>query len=141
MWIEEPASKEPEMCEKEVVPMRDLTGLVVKTILQEEMMKVASEKVKFSKNLSARVLSVGDDDFLGSPVEIEGLVDRMREGWKVWKKKGGDKDRNFELKYIKYLPVRSDVIDIIELQVSENDGTLVNFASGVTTVTLHFKHE
>ena len=47
----------------------------------------------------------------------------------------------YEPKHILYLPVRVDVMDIIETQVAENDGTLVNFASGVTTVTLHFKYE
>ena len=47
----------------------------------------------------------------------------------------------YEPKHILYLPVRVDVMDIIETQLAENDGTLVNFASGVTTVTLHFKYE
>ena len=47
----------------------------------------------------------------------------------------------YEPKHILYLPVRVDVMDIIETQVAENDGALVNFASGVTTVTLHFKYE
>ena len=32
-------------------------------------------------------------------------------------------------------------MDIIETQVAENDGTLVEFASGLTTLTLHFKHD
>ena len=40
-----------------------------------------------------------------------------------------------------YLPVRTTVLDIIETQVSENDGRLVDFATGVTTITLHFKRE
>ena len=44
-------------------------------------------------------------------------------------------------RHILYLPVRVDVMDIIETQLSENDGKLVDFASGVTTVTLHFKYE
>ena len=48
---------------------------------------------------------------------------------------------SYEPRHILYLPVRVDVMDIIETQVAENDGTLVNFASGVTTVTLHFKYE
>ena len=47
----------------------------------------------------------------------------------------------YEPKHILYLPVRVDVMDIIETQVAENDRTLVNFASRVTTVTLHFKYE
>ena len=86
------------MCEKEVDPASELIGLVVKTILQEEMMEVASEMVKFRTNLSERMLSVGDEDFLESSVEVEGLVDGTREGWKVWKKKGEDKEEaSFEL--------------------------------------------
>ena len=47
----------------------------------------------------------------------------------------------FEPKHIQYRPVRSDVMDIIETQVVENTGALTDFTSGVTTVTLHFKHE
>ena len=48
---------------------------------------------------------------------------------------------SYEPHHILYLPVRVDVIDIIETQLAENDGKLVNFASGVTTVTLHCKYE
>ena len=47
----------------------------------------------------------------------------------------------YEPRHVLYLPVRVDVMDIIETQVAENDGTLVEFASGVTTMTLHFKYE
>ena len=47
----------------------------------------------------------------------------------------------FGPKHIQYRPVRSDVMDIIEAQVAENTGALTDFTSGVTTVTLHFKHE
>ena len=47
----------------------------------------------------------------------------------------------YEPAHIVYLPVRSEIVDIIETQVAENDGSLVNFASGVTTLTLHFKYE
>ena len=47
----------------------------------------------------------------------------------------------YEPRHVLYVPVRVDVMDIIETQVAENDGTLVEFASGVTTLTLHFKYE
>ena len=50
-------------------------------------------------------------------------------------------DRHFEPNQIQYLPVRSDSRDIIETQVAEVDGKLVEFSPGVTSVTLHFKHE
>ena len=49
--------------------------------------------------------------------------------------------RHFTPDPVQYRPVRSDVMDIFETQVAENDGTLVNFVPGVTTVTLHFKYE
>ena len=42
-------------------------------------------------------------------------------------------------RHVLYLPVRTTTVDIVETQVSENDGKLVNFASGVTTITLHFQ--
>ena len=48
---------------------------------------------------------------------------------------------SYEPIHILYLPVRSEAIDIIELQLAENNGKLVEFSSGVTSVTLHFKHE
>ena len=53
-----------------------------------------------------------------------------------------DPDRTtYEPRHILYLPVRVDVMDILETQVAENDGTLVDFVPGVTTLTLHFKYE
>jgi len=45
----------------------------------------------------------------------------------------------YEPKHIQYIPLRSDVVDIIEVQVSENDGSLVNFEPDDTVVTLHYK--
>ena len=45
----------------------------------------------------------------------------------------------YEPKHVLYLPVRVQVMDIIETQLVENDGSLLDFTSGVTTVTLHFK--
>ena len=48
---------------------------------------------------------------------------------------------SYEPKHILYLPVCIEVMDIIETQLAENNGTLVDFASGVTTLTLHFKYE
>ena len=48
---------------------------------------------------------------------------------------------SYEPRHILYLPVRVEVMDIIETQLAENDGTLVDFALGVTTLTLHFKYE
>jgi len=47
----------------------------------------------------------------------------------------------YEPTQIQYKPVRSNVLDIVEEQLAENDGRLVDFTSGVTSVTLHFKDE
>ena len=48
---------------------------------------------------------------------------------------------SYEPLHIHYKPVRSNLVDIIETEVAENDGRLVDFVSGVTYVTLHFKDE
>ena len=45
----------------------------------------------------------------------------------------------YKPKHVLYLPVRVQVMDIIETRLVENDGSLLDFTSGVTTVTLHFK--
>ena len=48
---------------------------------------------------------------------------------------------SYEPLHIHNKPVRSNLVDIIETQLAENDGRLVDFVSGVTSVTLHFKNE
>ena len=48
---------------------------------------------------------------------------------------------SYEPLHIQYKPVRNRLVDIIETQLAENDGRLVDFVSGVTSVTLHFKDE
>ena len=48
---------------------------------------------------------------------------------------------SYEPLHIHYNPVRSNLVDIIEMQLAENDGKLVDLVSGVTSVTLHFKDE
>ena len=45
----------------------------------------------------------------------------------------------FEPLHTQYIPVRKDLIDIIETQVAETTGELVEFGEGNTIVTLHFK--
>ena len=47
----------------------------------------------------------------------------------------------YEPLHILYLPVCVGVMAIIETELAEKDGTFVDFASGVTTLTLHFKYE
>ena len=41
--------------------------------------------------------------------------------------------------HLQYIPLRKELLDIIEVQVSEATGSLVTFGQGVTTVTFHFK--
>jgi len=48
----------------------------------------------------------------------------------------------FEPLHIQYLPLRNEVVEIIQIQVTETSGTedkLVRFGKGNTLVTLHFK--
>lgn len=51
----------------------------------------------------------------------------------------GEGNVYFEPLHIQYIPLRKDVLDIIETQVSETTGDLVDFAEGDTILTLHFK--
>ena len=44
----------------------------------------------------------------------------------------------FEPTHIQYIPVRKEVLDIIEVQMAEATGELVTFGAGNTIVTLHF---
>ena len=56
-------------------------------------------------------------------------------------KRQGRGSNYFEPTHPQYIGVRKDVIDIIETQVSETDGQLVNFGKGNTILTLHFKKD
>ena len=50
----------------------------------------------------------------------------------------------FEPLHIQYLPVRNQVLEIVELQIAETVGSgedLVKFGPGHSIVTLHFKKE
>lgn len=48
---------------------------------------------------------------------------------------------HFEPNMIQYHDVLSTDMDIIEVQITETDNTLLNFGQGVTTLVLHFKRE
>ena len=54
-------------------------------------------------------------------------------------KREGKGYQYFEPLHQQYIPVRKEDLDIIELQVSETKGDLVEFGEGVTILTLHFK--
>ena len=45
----------------------------------------------------------------------------------------------FEPLHIQYIPLRNEVIEIIQTQVAETNGDLVKFGEGNTIVTLYFK--
>lgn len=47
----------------------------------------------------------------------------------------------FEPLHVQYLPIRNEVFDVLETQISETDGQLVRFGQGQTIVTLHFKRQ
>ena len=75
-------------------------------------------------------------DVGGSGVVGNQVTDLLRE---VNYQREGKGYQYFEPTHIQYIPVRKDVIEIIETQVSETTGDLVQFGEGNTIVTLHFK--
>ena len=48
---------------------------------------------------------------------------------------------NFEPRHIQYVPVRNEVVEIVETQMAETNGDLVQFGEGRTLLTLHFKRD
>ena len=48
---------------------------------------------------------------------------------------------HFEPRHIQYVPVRNEVVEIVETQMAEINGDLVQFGEGHTLLTLHFKME
>ena len=69
----------------------------------------------------------------------EQVTDLLR---KVNYERKGNGKVYFEPQHIQYIPVRKEMIDIIETQVAETTGelaSLLELGKGVTIVTLHFK--
>ena len=77
-------------------------------------------------------------DVGGSSVVGNQVMDLLRQ---VKFRLRGDGSQYFEPTHIQYIPVRKEVIDIIETQVAETTGDLARFGVGNTIVTLHFKKE
>ena len=75
-------------------------------------------------------------DVGGSGVVGNQVTDLLRE---VNYNREGKGSQYFEPLHIQYIQVRKEVLDIIEVQVSETTGELVEFGAGNTIVTLHFK--
>jgi len=48
---------------------------------------------------------------------------------------------HFEPRHIQYVPVRNEVVEIVETQMAETNGDLVQFGEGHSILTLHFKRE
>ena len=48
---------------------------------------------------------------------------------------------HFEPRHIQYVPVCNEVVEIVETQMTEINGDLVQFGEGHTILTLHFKRE
>jgi len=48
---------------------------------------------------------------------------------------------HFEPIHIHYVPVRNELVEIIETQMAEVNGDLAQFGEGRTILTLHFKRE
>ena len=75
-------------------------------------------------------------DVGGSGVVGNQVTDLLRE---VNYKREGKGSLYFEPRNIQYIDVRKEMLDIIEVQVSETTGELVKFGAGNTIATLHFK--
>jgi len=72
----------------------------------------------------------------GSTVVGNKVTDLLRE---VNYRPQGKGNQYFKPLHIQYIPLRKDVMDIIETQVSETTGELTRFGDGDTILTLHFK--
>ena len=48
---------------------------------------------------------------------------------------------HFEPRHIQYVPIRNEVVEIVETQMAEINGDLTQFGEGHTLLTLHFKRE
>ena len=78
-------------------------------------------------------------DVAGSMMVGNRVTDLLRE---IHYKREGRGTMYFEPLHIQYLPLRNEVVEIIQIQVTETSGTedkLVRFGKGNTLVTLHFK--
>ena len=78
-------------------------------------------------------------DVAGSTIVGNRVTELLRE---IQYKREGRGTMYFEPLHIQYLPLRNEVVEIIQIQVAETIGTggdLVKFGKGHTIVTLYFK--
>ena len=92
----------------------------------------AFETVAGTRSRSLPVYS----DVGGSSVVGNQVTDLLREVHFCRKEEGV---QYFEPLHIQYIPLRKQVLEIIETQVAETTGDLARFGEGNTIVTLHFK--
>ena len=77
-------------------------------------------------------------DVNASTVLGDQITDFIRE---VNYKREGKGSYYFEPTQLQYISLRKQLLDIIQVQVPEGTGHLVQFGNGVTTATFHFKNE
>ena len=75
-------------------------------------------------------------DVGGSIVLGDQMTDIIRE---VNYQKEGRGSYYFEPEHLQYIPLRKEVLDIIQVQITESSGALTTFGRGTSTVTFHFK--
>ena len=75
-------------------------------------------------------------DVRGSSVLGDQITDFIRE---VNYKRQGKGSYYFEPTHLQYIPLRKQLLDIIQIQIAEATGALTTFGRGITTVTFHFK--
>ena len=75
-------------------------------------------------------------DVAGSIMVGNRVTDLLRE---VMYQRKGHGSAYFEPTHIQYIPLRKEVVDIVEINVAETNGDLTKFGPGNTIVTLHFK--
>ena len=75
-------------------------------------------------------------DVAGSIVVGNRVTDLLRD---VMYQRKGCGSVYFEPLHIQYIPLRKEVVNIVETNVAETNGDLTKFGPGNTIVTLHFK--
>ena len=85
-----------------------MIALIVKTILQKEMLEIVASMVDFRKSLSYHVLAEESDEVLNSPIQLTGIAKGMREAWKVWKEDGADKKKASFVAFRQHMPLNNE---------------------------------
>ena len=54
-------------------------------------------------------------------------------------KREGKGSYYFEPTHLQYIPLRKELLDIIQVQIAESSGALTTSGRGISAVTFHFK--